>query len=44
MDKNYDGNIEVYTFIRTDNMDLNGVEIYVDVRLGKIIGGRCFGD
>lgn len=44
MDKNYDGNIEVYTFVRTDNMDLNGVEIYVDVRLGKIIGGRCFGD
>ena len=43
-DKTYDAKIEVYVFTRVDDMDLNGVEIYVDKKLGKIIGGGAFGD
>lgn len=36
--------VEAYVFTRMDDMDLNGVKIYVDTRLGKIIGGEAFGD
>ena len=32
-----------YCFRRTDDIG-NGVEIYIDNKLGKIIGGRAFGD
>lgn len=39
----YQLEVEAYVFTRTDDMG-NGVEIYVDKRLGKIIGGRYFGD
>lgn len=42
-DKTYKDLIECYVFTRTDDM-LNGVSIYVDKRLGKIIGGDAFGD
>ena len=42
-DKTYKDLIECYVFTRTDDM-LNGVSIYVDKRLGKIIGGGAFGD
>ncbi len=38
-----DKTVEVYCFTRTDDM-LNGVNIYVDKKLGKIIGGAAFGD
>jgi len=31
----------VYT--REDDM-LNGVSVYIDVKTGKVIGGRAFGD
>lgn len=44
MDEVYEGNIEVYEFTRIDDMELNGVKIYVDKRLGKIVGGAAFGD
>ena len=40
----YSDKIEVYAFTRVDDMDLNGVTIYVDTKLGKIIGGAAFGD
>jgi len=43
-DKVYGEPIEVYVITRTDDMDLNGVEIYIDKKLGKIIGGGAFGD
>lgn len=36
--------VEAYIFTRVDDMELNGVKIYVDTRLGKIIGGEAFGD
>ena len=36
--------IEAYCFTRVDDMQLNGVSIYVDKRLGKIIGADAFGD
>ncbi len=42
--KNYDKSIEAYVFTRVDDMDLNGVEVYVDKKTGKIIGGGAFGD
>lgn len=42
-DSQYIEKIDAYVFIREDDM-LNGVEIYVDKKLGKIIGGRAFGD
>ena len=35
--------VEVYAFTRKDEMG-NGVEIYVDKKLGKIVGARAFGD
>lgn len=35
--------VTAYCFRRTDNIG-NGVEIYIDNKLGKIIGGRAFGD
>ncbi len=35
--------VEVYSFTRKDEMG-NGVEIYVDKKLGKIVGARAFGD
>lgn len=35
--------VSAYCFKRTDNIG-NGVEIYIDNKLGKIIGGRAFGD
>ena len=34
--------VTAYCFRRTDNIG-NGVEIYIDNKLGKIIGGRAFG-
>ena len=43
-DKVFDTNIECYVFSRLDDMGLNGVEIYVDKRTGKIVGGGAFGD
>ena len=43
-DKVYNQSVEVYVFRRVDDMDLNGVQIYVDKKLGKIIGGGAFGD
>lgn len=43
-DTTYKDLIECYAFTRTDDMDLNGVTIYVDKKLGKIIGGDAFGD
>lgn len=43
-DKTYGDMIEVYVFTRVDDMELNGVSIYVDKKLGKIIGGGAFGD
>lgn len=35
--------VQVYAFSRQDDMG-NGVQIYVDKRLGKIVGARAFGD
>ena len=35
--------VDVYSFLREDDMG-NGVRIYVDKRLGKIIGASAFGD
>ena len=35
--------IEVYSFLREDEMG-NGVQIYIDKRLGKIVGASAFGD
>lgn len=35
--------VEVYAFTRKDEMG-NGVEIYIDKKLGKIVGARAFGD
>ena len=35
--------VTAYCFRRTDEIG-NGVEIYIDNKLGKIIGGRAFGD
>ena len=43
-DTTYKDLIECYAFTRTDDMDLNGITIYVDKKLGKIIGGDAFGD
>lgn len=43
-DKTYNKSIEAYVFTRVDDMDLNGVEVYVDKKTGKIIGGGAFGD
>lgn len=43
-DEIFEGKIEAYVFTRVDDMDLNGVQIFVDKRLGKIIGGGAFGD
>lgn len=43
-DEVYSYNVDAYVFRRTDDMDLNGVEIYVDKKLGKIVGGYAFGD
>lgn len=40
----YSDKIDVYAFTRVDDMELNGVTIYVDTKLGKIIGGEAFGD
>ena len=36
--------IDVYIFERVDDMELNGVQVYVDKYLGKIVGGAAFGD
>lgn len=41
--KQYNEKIDVYAFSREDEMG-NGVKIYVDKKLGKIIGGYAFGD
>ena len=35
--------LEVYSFSREDDMG-NGVQIYVDKKLGKIVGAKAFGD
>ena len=43
-DEVYDMSIECYVFTRLDDMGLNGVQIYVDKRTGKIVGGGAFGD
>lgn len=43
-DKTYQEIVEVYAFARTDDMELNGVQIYVDKKLGKIVGADSFGD
>ncbi len=43
-DKVYSENIEAYVFKRVDDMDLNGVEIFIDKKTGKIVGGKAFGD
>ena len=43
-DNVYDTSIECYVFKRFDDMQLNGVEIYVDTKTGKIVGGGAFGD
>lgn len=44
MPETYKDDVEVYSFSRTDDMDLNGVRVFVDRRLGKIVGGAAFGD
>lgn len=43
-DSSYDEKVEAYCFTRVDDMGLNGVTIYVDKKLGKIIGANAFGD
>lgn len=43
-DEVYSDNVEAYVFTRLDDMELNGVKIFVDKRLGKIVGGEAFGD
>ncbi|MGN1298442.1 MAG: hypothetical protein ACI4UE_00435 [Candidatus Scatovivens sp.] len=43
-DSSYDEKVEAYCFTRVDDMQLNGVTIYVDKKLGKIIGANAFGD
>ena len=35
--------IKCYVYTREDDM-LNGVSVYIDVKTGKVIGGRAFGD
>ena len=35
--------VTAYCFTRTDDIG-NGIEVYIDNKLGKIIGGRAFGD
>lgn len=39
----YNQSVDVYVFNRCDDIG-NGVEIYVDKKLGKIVGGSFFGD
>ena len=41
-DKDY-SKLEAYVFCREDSLG-NGVQVYVDVNTGKIIGGEAFGD
>lgn len=41
--KQYNEKIDVYAFSREDEMG-NGVKVFVDKKLGKIIGGEAFGD
>lgn len=41
-DKEY-SKLEAYVFCREDSLG-NGVQVYVDVNTGKIIGGEAFGD
>lgn len=36
--------VEAYVFTRFDDMKLNGVNVFVDVKTGKIVGGGAFGD
>ncbi len=36
--------VECYIFTRLDDMELNGVSICVDTKLGKIVRGDAFGD
>lgn len=36
--------VDCYVFTRVDDMQLNGVKVYVDVKTGKIVGGGAFGD
>lgn len=36
--------VDCYVFTRLDDMQLNGVKVYVDVKTGKIVGGGAFGD
>lgn len=43
-DEVYSEDVDVYVFTRYDDMQLNGIEVYVDTKLGKIVGGRAFGD
>lgn len=43
-DFTYKDEVEVYSFTRIDDMGLNGVRIYVDKKLGKIVGAESFGD
>ncbi len=43
-DEQYSEKIDAYVFTRIDDMELNGVQVYVDKKTGKIIGGGAFGD
>lgn len=43
-DQQYTEKIDAYVFSRVDDMELNGAEVFVDKRTGKIIGGAAFGD
>lgn len=43
-DNQYSEKIDTYVFTRVDDMELNGVKVYVDKKTGKIIGGAAFGD
>lgn len=36
--------VDVYCFTRNDSDNLNGINIYIDKRLGKVIGASAFGD
>ena len=37
-------NVEAYCFTRVDDLNLNGLTVYIDVKLGKVIGAHAFGD
>lgn len=43
-DNVYQEIVEAYVFTRIDDMGINGVEVFVDKRTGRIIGGEAFGD